>query len=75
MESNQLLPGQELYNRVRAGFILQNTTLGAWCRNNSVIQTNAKSCLHGTWSGRKGKNLRERLVKESNIENLSLNAA
>lgn len=75
MSTNQLLPGQELYNRVRAGFILQNTTLGEWCRKNGVLQTNAKACLHGTWGGTKGQELRERLIKISNIENLTLNAA
>jgi len=75
MNSNQLLPGQELYNRVRAGFILQNTTLGEWCRKNGFPPTNAKACLHGTWGGPRGIKMRERLVKESNIENLTLNAA
>lgn len=75
MNANQLLPGQELYNRVRAGFILQNTSLGEWCRLNGLPTTNAKACLHGTWGGPKGSDLRDRLIKESNIENLSLNAA
>jgi len=75
MNTNQLLPGQELYNHVRAGFILQNTSLGEWCRMHGITQTNAKACLHGTWSGPKGQNLRTRLIEESNIENLSLNAA
>jgi len=75
MKTTQLLPGQELYNRVRAGFILQNKSLGEWCRLNKLSQTNAKACLHGTWDGPKGIELRERLIKESNIEHLSLNAA
>jgi len=75
MNINNLMPGQELYNHVRAGFILQNTTLGEWCRKNGCHQTNAKSCLHGTWGGPKGTELRERLVKESSIESLTLNAA
>lgn len=75
MSANQLLPGQELYNRVRAGFILQNSSLGEWCRINNIQQTSAKSCLHGTWGGPKGLALRELLVKESKIENLSLKAA
>jgi len=75
MNTNQLLPGQELYNRVRACFILQNTTLGEWCRTNQLSATNAKSCLYGTWDGPKGRELRERIIKESNIEHLSLNAA
>lgn len=75
MNTNQLLPGQEMYNLVRAGFILQNTSLGKWCRINGFPATNAKACLHGSWGGPKGTNLRERLIKESNIENISLNAA
>jgi len=75
MNTTQLLPGQELYNLVRAGFILQNTTLGAFCRKNGLSQTNAKACLHGTWDGPKGRKLREFLTDSSNIETLSLNAA
>jgi len=75
MNINQFPPGPPLYNRVRAAFILGDTTLGEWCRDNSIKQINAKSCLCGTWDGPKGRNLRERIIKESNIENLSLNAA
>nr|WP_254919608.1 helix-turn-helix domain containing protein [Vibrio cholerae] len=29
---NQIDPGKELYNKVKAGFIIKGTTLGAWCR-------------------------------------------
>lgn len=75
MKSSQLLPGQELYNRVRAGFILQNTSLGEWCRNHGVIQSNAKACLHGSWGGPKGNELRKRLIHASKMDNLTSNAA
>lgn len=75
MKPNSILPGQELYNHVRAGFILQNTTLNEWCRSNGMTQTSAKASLHGLSNGPKGKKLRNRLIKESNIENLTLNAA
>jgi len=75
MKSTPLLPGQELYNHVRAGFILQNTTLSEWCLKNGMTQTSAKASLHGMSNGPKGKKLRDLLIKESNIENLTLNAA
>ncbi|OQW67454.1 MAG: hypothetical protein BVN35_20325 [Proteobacteria bacterium ST_bin11] len=75
MSAKELLPGLELYNRVRAGFILQNSSLGEWCRNNGIQQTSAKACLHGTWGGPKGMAMRDRLIKDSNIEHLSLKAA
>ncbi len=35
---NQIDPGKELYNKVKAGFIIKGTTLGAWCRQSGVKQ-------------------------------------
>lgn len=75
MKSNQLLPGQELYNHVRAGFILQNTSLSEWCNENKVNHSNSKNCLYGAWDGPKAKDLRQKLIDASNIENLTSNAA
>jgi hypothetical protein len=75
MNINQLSPGPKLYDQVRAAFILQGATLGEWCRENDIKQPSAKSCLFGTWDGPKGRELRDRIIKESNIENLTLNVA
>ncbi len=75
MNIKSTVPGKKLYNGVRASFILNDTTLGEWCKENNVKQVNAKSCLFGIWNGPKGQELRERIIKESNIENLTLNAA
>jgi hypothetical protein len=71
INAQQLLPGQKLYNRVLAGFTLQNTSLGEWCRHNDISHSSAKACLHGSWGGTKGVELKERLIKISNIENLT----
>jgi len=75
MNIKSTAPGKELYNSIRASFILNDTTLGEWCKENNIKQVNAKSCLFGIWDGPKGQQLRKRIIKASNIEILTLNAA
>lgn len=67
MNINTFPPGRDLYNRVRAGFITQDTSLQAWCRENDVIRQNAMSCLVGLWNGPKALELRAKLIKAANI--------
>ncbi|HAS3799053.1 TPA: hypothetical protein I6300_003156, partial [Vibrio cholerae] len=64
---NQIDPGKELYNKVKAGFIIKGTTLGAWCRQSGVKQQNVMSCLIGSWDGPKAKLLRAKVIHESGI--------
>ncbi|EGQ7958165.1 hypothetical protein LFR94_004489 [Vibrio vulnificus] len=64
---NQIDPGKELYNKVKAGFIIKGTTLGAWCRQSGVKQQNVMSCLIGSWDGPKAKMLRAKVIQESGI--------
>ncbi|MGL1088160.1 hypothetical protein [Vibrio vulnificus] len=63
----QIAPGKELYNKVKVGFIIKGTTLGAWCRRSGVKQQNVMSCLIGTWDGPKAKMLRAKVIQESGI--------
>ncbi len=44
---NQIDPGKELYNKVKAGFIIKGTTLGAWCRQSGVKQQTLCPVLSG----------------------------
>lgn len=67
MNVNAFPPSRDLYNRVRAGFITQDTTLQAWCRENDILRQNALNCLVGVWNGPKAKALRARLIKAANI--------
>ncbi|MGN7832641.1 hypothetical protein ACTJI2_13625 [Pseudoxanthomonas sp. 22568] len=60
-------PGPDLVNKVKAGFILQGTTLTQWCRENGTNISNARNALFGTWNGPKGKAMRLRVVKAAKI--------
>ncbi|MEC7308559.1 hypothetical protein [Vibrio crassostreae] len=64
---NQIIPSKELYNKVKAGFIIKGTTLGVWCRESGVKQSNVISCLVGSWDGPKAKILRSKLIMESGV--------
>lgn len=68
MNVNTILPSRELYNQVRAGFIIKGDTLSVWCRENGISPTNAKQCLMGSWDGPKAKTLRKRIIKASRIQ-------
>lgn len=67
MNSNDVMPGPELYQKVRGGFIARGTTLAAWCRENGHNPTNARSALVGAWNGPKGRKLRRRLAEDSGV--------
>ena len=61
-------PGLDLYNKVRAAFILQGTTLNAWCLSNGIMRQNAQQALTGSWNGPKGRELREKMLKAANMQ-------
>ena len=48
--------------RVRAGFILQGSTLKAWCRGERVDYAYAHKVVDGKTNGPKAKALRQRIV-------------
>ena len=75
MKGNEHSPSIELYREIRAAFITQGTTLGAWCRENGIRMQSAKSCLMGIWNGPKGKALRIRIIEASGITYSSSAAA
>lgn len=55
-------PGPDLVKQVRAGFVLNGTTLGRWCREQHIPPQHARLALLGGWNGPKGSALRERLI-------------
>ncbi len=61
-------PGEHLWNAVRAGFILQGSTLNRWCGANSIAPTWAGHALKGRRNGPATKRLRMRLIRASGLE-------
>jgi hypothetical protein len=67
MSMPNVQPSVDLYNRVRAAFILRDSNLSSWCKAEGIHQTNAKACLVGMWGGPKGSALRARIIKASGM--------
>lgn len=61
-------PGIELLRAVRAAFVQQGTTLGAWCRKNKVIPSNCRQALIGSWDGPRGRAVRKRVIQASGLK-------
>ena len=55
-------------NRVKAGFILQNTTFGAWCRANGIEPNNGRQAIYGSWNGPKGQAMLARILKAAGVQ-------
>lgn len=67
MTLNELTPSRDLYNRVRAGFVSQGSSLSAWCKNQGVKHQNAIHCLTGSWNGPKSQALRVQMMIDAGI--------
>ena len=65
-------PGFDLHKRVRAGFMLQGTSLTQWCRQNGTNVSNARGALMGSWNGPKGQALRNRIIKAARIDDIAV---
>lgn len=59
----------ELHNKasILAGFVLQGSSLRAWCIANDVQPQNAHKALSGTWRGPKATELVHRIRTASGI--------
>lgn len=65
---NQTLSsGQQLLRAVRAGFVIQGTTMAGWCAKNDVDRPNARLALLGAWDGPKARALRQRLISAAGV--------
>lgn len=63
-------PSLDLYQKVKAGFVLQGKSLKAWCRENGTNLPNARASLIGTWNGPAGKEMRARIVTAAKLGEL-----
>jgi hypothetical protein len=56
-------PSRALYRAVLAGFIMADTTLTAWCRENGLDRAWARQCLLGMRDGPAARALRRRIAE------------
>ena len=60
--SLSVVPSDDLYRMVRAGFIAKGTTLNAWCIANGVNRQTAEKSLKGQRESKRSRELRDLLV-------------
>jgi hypothetical protein len=48
---------KDRYRSVKAGFVLQGTTLSSWCTENGFWHQNVLRAFNGTWSGERADKL------------------
>lgn len=65
--SLRVYASEELYRRVRAGFIGRGDSLNAFCRREGIYRQNARACLIGVWQGPAAETLRERLAEAAGV--------
>ncbi len=61
-------PGQDLLLKVKAGFVLQNTSMTRWARENGTHVSNVRNALMGSWDGPRGRAMRRRVIKAAGVE-------
>ncbi|EHN5173281.1 hypothetical protein KI912_003137 [Salmonella enterica] len=66
--NKNLTPSPELLAKVRAGFMVNGTSLHKWCQENGVKYANARQALIGAWDGPAGKKLRIKLITKAGLE-------
>jgi len=54
--------------QVKAGFIMQGTTLHAWCLQNGIAPQNAGKALKGDWKGPKATLLVSRILDAAGVQ-------
>lgn len=62
--------GEQLVRRVKAGFILQGTSLRQWCRAHGMHGQNALVALRGGWRGPSATRWIKRICRAAHIENV-----
>lgn len=54
--------GATLSRAIVAAFRAKGTSLTAWCTENDVHRENVRQAAFGVWSGKKGKELLDRVI-------------
>lgn len=55
------------YQKVRAGFIVQGTTLNVWCIENGTRIQNVRDAFFGRWRGPGADDLRRRVLAAARV--------
>lgn len=66
MDTNRIA-GKPFIEKVRAGFVTKGTSLHSWCKTNNVNYANARQALMGTWAGKKGKELLNKIADDAGV--------
>ena len=62
--------GPELHDAVKAGFVLQGTSLAVWSRKNGVNPQSTRNALLGSWTGPSAKRWIANMIKASKAAQL-----
>lgn len=52
---------KERYQKARAGFVMQGTTLTQWCKSNDTYIQNVRDAFLGKWNGPSAQELVKRV--------------
>lgn len=61
------MTNEQLYTKIRAGFVSKGTSLNKWCKQNGYHRQNAYAAIMGEWSGEKAAELCNLLMVESGV--------
>lgn len=56
---------QEIYIKVRTGFVAQGLSLNSWCKLNGHHIQNVRDAFFGRWQGQKAKDLINKVLAAS----------
>lgn len=62
------MTSEQLYASVKAGFVIQQTSLHKFCKENGITRQNARKALLGQWKGKKGIEVKQLLIEKSGVK-------
>lgn len=60
-------PSKKLYDHVKAAFVAKGSSLNKQCDILGVEPANARRALFGEWSGEKGQEVKDALIKAAGL--------
>jgi len=65
---NLKMTNEQLYAKIRAGFVSKGTSLNKWCKQSGYHRQNAYAAIMGEWTGEKATELLNLLIVESGVD-------
>lgn len=56
------------YKRVRAAFLLRDSSLHAWCASNGIAMPNARAAMLQEWNGPRAKEVVRQIIRDAEIQ-------